>query len=155
MQKLMQKHQKFLKGNAGFSLVELIIVIAIMAALIAILAPQYLKYVEKSRVSADRTQLDEVIKAVKVAASDPDVDDLGTANVTFTITNTNGTCVITGGTTKSLAVVTNTLGSATFYLKSTGGKTSATYSVVIAVASNTYEVTISGVPATINPTIVT
>jgi len=40
MLKLWKKHQKFLKGDAGFSLVELIIVIAIMAALIAILAPQ-------------------------------------------------------------------------------------------------------------------
>ena len=33
--------------NKGFSLVELIIVIAIMVILVAVLAPQYLKYVEK------------------------------------------------------------------------------------------------------------
>ena len=32
-------------NNKGFSLVELIIVIAIMAILIVVLAPQYLKYV--------------------------------------------------------------------------------------------------------------
>lgn len=36
-------------NNKGFSLVELIIVIAIMAVLIGVLAPQYLKYVERSR----------------------------------------------------------------------------------------------------------
>ena len=33
-------------NNKGFSLVELIIVIAIMVILVAVLAPQYLKYVE-------------------------------------------------------------------------------------------------------------
>lgn len=70
MSKLWLKHQKFLKGNAGFSLVELIIVIAIMAALIAILAPQYLKYVEKSRVAADNATADELLKAAQVMCVD-------------------------------------------------------------------------------------
>ena len=41
-------------NNKGFSLVELIIVIAIMAILVGVLAPQYMKYVEKSRISADK-----------------------------------------------------------------------------------------------------
>lgn len=49
-------------NNKGFSLVELIIVIAIMAILIVVLAPQYLKYVEKSRVSSDQTTVVEFVK---------------------------------------------------------------------------------------------
>ncbi len=66
-------------NNKGFSLVELIIVIAIMAVLIAVLAPQYLKYVEKSRVSADGQTADEFVSAFQVLASDPDMADAMTA----------------------------------------------------------------------------
>ena len=61
-------------NNKGFSLVELIIVIAIMAILIVVLAPQYLKYVEKSRVSSDQTTVVEFINAMQVLASDPDIN---------------------------------------------------------------------------------
>lgn len=62
------KEQKL--NNKGFSLVELIIVIAIMAVLIGVLAPQYLKYVEKSRVSADADQIDTLISAVEIYSAD-------------------------------------------------------------------------------------
>ena len=79
-------------GNRGFSLVELIIVIVIMAALIAILAPQYIKYVEKSRVSADGTVADEFLKAAKVMVTDEDY----AITKTFKITWTNGAVTVTG-----------------------------------------------------------
>ncbi|MDE7277076.1 MAG: type II secretion system GspH family protein, partial [Lachnospiraceae bacterium] len=59
--------------NKGFSLVELIIVIAIMVILVAVLAPQYLRYVEKSRVSSDTQTTVELINVMQVLAADPEV----------------------------------------------------------------------------------
>ena len=59
------------KDNKGFTLVELVIVIAILAILVGLLAPQYTKYVEKSRKTADANNLEEIVKEIKVVASDP------------------------------------------------------------------------------------
>lgn len=62
-------------NNKGFSLVELIIVVAIMAILIVVLAPQYLKFVERSRKSTDRTNVDEIIRAVEIYSADPEATE--------------------------------------------------------------------------------
>ncbi|WP_270443238.1 prepilin-type N-terminal cleavage/methylation domain-containing protein [Blautia intestinalis] len=58
------------KNNKGFTLVELVIAIAILAILVGLLAPQYTKYVEKSRKSADASNMDEMVKAIQVYAAD-------------------------------------------------------------------------------------
>jgi len=63
------------KNNEGFSLVELIIVIAIMAILVGVLAPQYLKYVNNSRVSTDIQNADSIATAVNAAIADGKVTD--------------------------------------------------------------------------------
>ncbi|MCH5258948.1 MAG: prepilin-type N-terminal cleavage/methylation domain-containing protein [Lachnospiraceae bacterium] len=81
-------------NNKGFSLVELIIVIAIMAILIVVLAPQYLKYVEKSRNSTDLQSATEFKDACEIWAADPDAGATSSTTPfkkgdTFTITVTN------------------------------------------------------------------
>ena len=59
-------------NNKGFSLVELIIVIAIMAVLIGVLAPQYLRYVERSRVATDQDNIAAIESACQVWGSETD-----------------------------------------------------------------------------------
>lgn len=97
MMQLLNKKRKLI-GNKGFSLVELIIVIAIIAVLVAILAPQYIKYVEKSRVSADASQVDQITSAIKVLLSDEAYDGATGFTVTW-----SGDKVTVGGTDKDKA----------------------------------------------------
>ena len=70
-----EKRMKFLnkakRNNKGFSLIELIIVIAIMAVLVGTLAPQYIRYVEKSKLAADANTADEIVTAFEVVAATP------------------------------------------------------------------------------------
>jgi len=70
----MEKKQKKL-NNGGFSLIELIVVIAIMAILVGVMAPNVIKYVERSRESADKQLLDNVRTAAMTANIDPSVSN--------------------------------------------------------------------------------
>ena len=75
----MNKKQKSLT-NKGFSLVELIIVIAIMAVLVGVLAPQFIKYVEQSRRSKDIQAAANLQTAYLTDIADATIAaDLGTA----------------------------------------------------------------------------
>ena len=78
------------KDNKGFSLVELIIVVAIMAILVGLLAPQYIKYVEKSRKSADASNLSEMVNAVQIYAADAE-SSLPAGTYTIEISKTGTT----------------------------------------------------------------
>lgn len=72
MRKYENKEQNGL-NNKGFSLVELIIVVAIMAVLIAVLAPQYLRYVERTRIQRDNSAISEIANSIKIASAEEDV----------------------------------------------------------------------------------
>lgn len=72
------------KNKKGFSLVELIIVIAIMVALIAVMAPAFVKYVQKSRNSALSAAAESLYTAMQTYYGDPDVAPVGGVKATVT-----------------------------------------------------------------------
>lgn len=61
--------------NKGFSIVELVIVIAIMAILVALLAPQYIKYVEKSKLAADEDFISNIHDVIAMAITDENIQN--------------------------------------------------------------------------------
>ncbi len=58
------------KNNKGFSLVELIVVVLIMAIIAVALAPQIMKWVKNSRITADQNAIGNVKAAVQAAVAD-------------------------------------------------------------------------------------
>lgn len=90
------------KNNKGFSLVELIVVIAIMAVLVAVLAPQFTKYVDRSRMSNDATTVAGIVSAVQTGVAD--LTDYKIDDATYMINiAAGGTTVhtVSGGTESS------------------------------------------------------
>jgi prepilin-type N-terminal cleavage/methylation domain-containing protein len=95
-------------GNGGFSLVELIIVIAIMAALIAILAPQLIRYVESSRQTADLSNFDRMNTVFRAAVTDP--GNLVRDNMLLTWIPNSGAITVTSADNNAMAdIIQNTV----------------------------------------------
>ena len=91
--KIMNKFQKKLanrkKDNKGFSLVELIIVIAIMAILVGIVGTQVIPYINKSKLEKDRQIVSSYSTAAVSAYSMVAGQLKTTGNLTFLVYGTN------------------------------------------------------------------
>lgn len=101
------KEQKRL-GNKGFSLVELIVVIAIMAILVAVLAPTLLSKIEDSREGTDLQALGEINTAIKEAILSSETANDEMPDGTYTVTlDANGKPSISGDNLKNSGVKVN------------------------------------------------
>ena len=131
-------------NNKGFSMVELIIVIAIMAILAGALAPTLIKYVNKSRMSSDVTTASTIATACSSGLADIKAEDdaknyYGTTKDIATIVSASdsfGSVVkeALGGTTPKVKYKKN--GATTFVVKFGGSSTSADVNVTVYAAKS-------------------
>lgn len=106
MKKAIKKYLTQLHENEekGFSLVELIIVMAIMAILVGVVASQVIPYMEKSRQSKDQQQLSEVATAMvsAVAESPVSISDIPATKLEALTDNAGATGSNVGSTLAGL-----------------------------------------------------
>ena len=98
------KDQK--KNNKGFSLVELIVVVAIMAVLLGVLVPTLVRNVEKSKKQKDINNLSEVRNAIQLAMA---TEDFAGVNGRLTITGDHFTISTSGAVEPAIAPNTLTM----------------------------------------------
>lgn len=126
--------KKITKNNKGFSLIELIIVIAIMAVLVAIIAPNLTKYLGSSKKSTDKKNADELAAQVQNCISDFESTDgngyvSSGGNVTITWSGSTASALganPAGGTNPAFDELLNDAITSDTKSKETGGNASAT-----------------------------
>lgn len=133
-------------NKKGFSLVELIVVIAIMAVLVGILAPTLIGYVEKSRKQKDESAVAELVSQLEIALNEDAIYNEVVEKVSaetgkkltikFSIANneltvTNGSTTVGDATLAKLAAsLAETVGK-TINISSKAYKGMASYNIVI------------------------
>ena len=128
--------------NKGFTLVELIIVIAIIAVLAAVVAPQYIKYVDKSKAAVDTNAMAEVAHTVEVSIADTEVyDSLPAGNFTVAYKDGENSLTIAGVQGVTFADTTKLSGAITSVVKLPIDFKSKTYDTKTATITVTYDST--------------
>ncbi len=115
-------------NNKGFSLVELIIVIAIIAILAAVLAPQFIRFLEDGRESTDVSMATNIDTVVNALAAD---STLVVGDVVTWTTSTGAITVVDGDANAdatAATAITSTLDAeaADLIVSSANAKTAAT-----------------------------
>lgn len=91
--------EKKIRNNKGFSLVELIIVIAIMAVLAGIIGPAIIRYIDKARAARAMDEARVIVNAVETAIATKAGED---AELHY-----NNSFTDSSGRTRAVGLVTN------------------------------------------------
>ena len=100
------KNKLLKRANGGFSLVELIVVIAIMAILVGVAVPVYSSYIEKTQIAKDEQMIDEIKHAIEIAGA---ANTFAEGESGMVVLSTNGVTKVEGDNLVSL--LTQTFGS--------------------------------------------
>lgn len=104
--------KKMKKNNKGFSLVELIIVIAIMSVLVGVLSPQFVKYVEQARRATDIQNAEQIRTAILADIADGTIAGIGTDMTFVNAANGNSATTVCATTITTAPTVQGNLGNA-------------------------------------------
>lgn len=138
------------KTNKGFSMVELIIVIAIMAILAGALAPALIKYINKSRISTDIQTGNTIATAIQTALSNETAYDSAAASYNSKWTTLSGGSSWTTGDVFMASVATTVGGAKMPSVKSkkcvakTAGSTGGNFEFWVDLSKNEVKVRIGG-----------
>lgn len=95
----LRRERKKEKNKEGFTLIELMIVVAILAILAAVAIPEYMKYVRRAAASRVETSLSACVSAALA-----DWADNGSTSYTCTLDNSTHVGSTTGGNTLSITI---------------------------------------------------
>lgn len=124
------KNEKKL-NNKGFSLVELIIVIAIMVILVGVLAPVYTRYVESTRKSSDVSAVADIMNAMETVMIERSARQ-ATAPSDIVVSLSDTTITISDGTDTHVNADVAAVVGATYTLKGTWAGATPTGSTITA-----------------------
>lgn len=133
------------KNNKGFSLVELIVVIAIMAVLMVVLTPALLRYVEKTRLQKDNSAIAEIENAAVIACASEKINtEVSTTPAVIEFKTVSNEVVVTFDTTKELGKELATiLGDKVVLSSNTYKKATAKPKLTVSVNATTMAVTVT------------
>ena len=129
-------------NNKGFSLIELIIVIAIMAVLVAIIAPNLTKYLGSSKKNTDKKNADELASQIQTCITDYETENGYIGACTITWSKTGASCS-KGGNATFASMLNAAVTSSTASKELNNSYASATVALKGSTGADGYKITVT------------